>query len=247
MSIVEKYKNLGIEVETNFAGDEICKVHLFFTPEQWVDIANPDGDILPYCCSAISGIRDELIDCLCNGGWIYTHDLFDVVMSLKSHDCNNILTELIELWNIIKDDVKEEKPYTLDPNKFDDAINLLSQCSSLLSWSNIFSLRIDDKDYEQRLLTRNISKYKQYASLFPAIKTIYNEIVNQQHKPFHVYALTEEVDGKTELLTLRSGGYCVFDNEDRAKEMCDEFNKMYESNIEVKFVRISVENGVEFL
>jgi hypothetical protein len=275
----EKYlKEKGLEVTVNHWPGTPLKVYsvkLDFTAEEWVDLMNTEGEFLPMCCATISNIRDVLIGCLREGGFIRVTELFEICEALKNHhDCSDEGSDpqnrLMQTWDKIKDDADLHLlGHPVDPNDLDDAFNILYHSAATLAWNMLN----DDEEDEQRKLTHEVVRIHEFSRVLPSIRTIYKALKEKKFEPLEGYGVAEG----DELLSLTSG-LAIFAKEERAKEISDMFNErekkqrskdrelrvsdayrekaygtkearrtLISHKYTIRKVRLSVEKGVEFL
>ena len=249
---VQKIRDKYPDLEMDISSKGIYRVKLQFTPEQWVDLADPEGEFLPACCGNISAVRDFLVSALRQGGWIDVDDLFDVVRTLREHhemDHDDEIEPqiyLCNLWDRIEKDVRElrnRKP--VDPNKALDAFYVLYQTSAALSW-NFFPQEESTKE----MLNYNSCKLRQYIRLLPAISAIYHEL-QKEHDPIEGYGLVHQSNG---IAFTRTGGFCIYHDIKEAHVAGKYFlpfedGKYTAENSEyyIQKVRVSLEKGVEYI
>lgn len=243
----KEFAEKGIEVHFSSSPDEdlrIYSVTLDFTPEEWVEIIQTEGEYLPACCAVISGIRDTLIGCLRDNSVIRCGDLFEIVDALKKHhDCDdspNVVEEkLLFLWEAVKDlaDVGGIcGRSTKNINDIDGAFSTLYLTASSWCWEKMLGKEEEIKSC-QLLYIQNLA---------PIISTIYR-FVNEKcgKEPLRGYAIANLIDGQIQIVKLRNAGLAFYDTDDL--ERCIAFTKEVNlanedrdenKNLENRFVKV---------
>lgn len=229
-TFVKKYLEKGLSVYSNVRvgkPHKVYKVQLPFTPEEWMDLMNIEGEFLPACCAVISDVRSTLMATLREGGYIRATDLHAVVEALKEHhDCsddNEPQSRLIKIWDDIKDEADLHiAAIKIDPNNLDDAFDLLYRSSSNLSWGKLFSKSPEEeKDH-------GFFKLLEYARVLPAIKTIHESLIEQKIPPLEGFAVAEN----DQVVVLRNNGLAIYATEEKANEFADALNEREKFNLE---------------
>jgi len=242
--LFEKYDKLGLEIVSDGNPAQIVEVYLdCFSSEEWVEIVNKEGELLGSCCATISEIRDTLIDVLRNNYSISTCDLHDIVETLNYHngECETencvVQLRLSDLWEKIKEDSKlEERICKVDPTNIKDAFSILYQSSAVMAWNFL------NKSGEDGQFNHDSIRYQEFIKILPAIKTIYNSIVDSKFEPFEGFAIC---DG-AEMLKLRSGVF-LFPTYDKAKKIVDEIEQIKNNKkYTIRSVKLSLDNGTQF-
>ncbi len=246
-SLEKRYADKGITIKAScYSSDRpahVDSVKLKYTPEQWLDMFNVEGDILPYCCSTISNIRDVLIGTLRNDGYISTSELEDVADALKAHhDCDdnedNELRYLLNLWETVKDDtnVSACKLPTRDPNDLFDALNVLEEYLPKIAFDRIVS----DKDGANAAAVMRCLH-----SIMPCIATIHSAIKENKVEPVIGWAIMRN----DEIVTYRHHGYAIFKDKGYANYLAyvvmdhpEELNK----NLYLRHVKFDL-TGIHYL
>lgn len=266
----------GLEVTSNgWPGTQpkVYAVKLNFTPEEWLDLMNTEGEFLPACCATISHVRDVLIATVREGGFIRATDLYEIVEALKGHhECGpeggDPESRLIQTWEAIKDDADLHLlGHPIDPNDLDDAFSVLYHAGAVLSWNFLNSDATEDEKYDHEMVRRT-----EFVRVLPAIRTIYKALSQNTFEPMEGYAIAEG----DQVLSL-TRGLAIFRTKEQAERLAERFNKEQErdrakekeSKLKNKFkekaygtkeeprkriywtytvrpVRVTVENGIEF-
>lgn len=211
----------------------IYKVRLEFTPAQWVDLLNTEGELLPACCAQISAIRDELFTTIRDDSMIRAEDLKGIVLAIHHHDCsemNECMKYLVNLWEAIKDHADERAPSSFDHNDFDDAIHVIYRSSSDL---NCPPFRLPTEQNE----TKKLHQMYDMAKLFPAFRTVFDFLLNARFPELPCYVV---MYGKEILQTI--AGPAIYPNKEQAEK-----TKKHNKNLDDLYVlkgRLSIERGL---
>ncbi len=226
MSLERKYLRLGLEITTMAQVGEPIKVYKLkipFTPEEWMDIMNTEGEFLPMCCAVISEIRNTLMGTLREGGFISCTDLQEVIQYLVEHNesCyvpedDDPLNRLFKIWELVKDEAFLScSSINVDPNELDDAFSIIYRSSANISISDLFS---ETKKANNHKLLRLVH----FTRIYPAIKTIYDHIVKTPFEPQDCFAICDE---KNELITMARTGLAIYPEAAQAQEIADILNE----------------------
>lgn len=229
--LMSKYKGLSVVMFDN----KIEKVKLPFSADDWIDIADPEGDLLPSCCAAISEIRSVLLRCLSDGQYITCTELCEIYVLIKDHGCDEdcILNDLIEIWEEIKDKaLTESSTKGLNPDDLNDAIRIMSDAVTTINFNQMFQ-----KEYQSEVIELN-----QLRILFPAIRTIYQEIQNKFGEFVKGYAI---VDKENNVVPTRVGGLGIYEKKSTAEQGIKQAFKG-STDYSVRKVKLSIE-GIDFL
>jgi len=259
--MIKRYlKKHNLEVTSNsWPGHppKVYAVKLDFTAEEWVDLMSTEGEFLPACCATISHIRNILIGCMREGGFILATDLCEIVQLLKDHnDCDatgvdHPQARLVRIWETIKDDAELHLlgcPENL--NDLDNAFHILYGAASVLSWNLLNHDATEDEKFDHEMV-RQI----EFIRVLPAIRTVYKELAENQDKivPFEGYAVVD--DKSNDILDLRRG-FAIFRTKERAEEVAKMFNereiekskkhkKAKEWMYKVKKVYVNLKDGLQ--
>lgn len=222
--------------------DVIDSIKLRFPPETWADLINKEGTLLPACCASISEIRDQLINALREDGWINGESLETIVVNMSSHDFadDSPIKIVANIFGLIKDHVNLREPATENPLDPADACSMIYHFAAAYSWSSITS---SFGNFESRTCLVN-----DIFNTIPALHTLYGKIRELDPGPIEGYALMDRVKG--EVYKFASGGIAMFTTLDDAKGLAERWIKSKQvkaSRLDIKAVRISVQNGIEFL
>ena len=249
--IKSQYLEKGVEVElAGMVGEKlrITSVTLNLTPEEWVDLASVEGEALTACCATISRIRDLLIASLRSSGFIRVDDLFEVLKLLKEHsdveycdsaEDDDIIQKILKTWEVIKEDVEVSLPQVkIEQDNLKAALTVMYEASSNIIYNSMFEESKRNKDQS------HLHSTLQYARIFPAIKTIYQNLVEKVNDPISCFVLVRD----NQPLQYLSLGLAVFLEEEKAVELKEAFNKYNPDEIcEIKKAIVSVEKGLEIL
>lgn len=241
--LAEGFAQKGIEVSFNQEDDpKINSIWLNFSPEEWADLLNKEGELLPACCANISRIRDILGGSLRENGEIQTMYLWEAVQLIEGHnDCDAFpedhpLRKLVALWKEIEEHADTRITGVFrNPNDPKDALDVVYACSGVVAWNHLVTPHMENREYEQRVAV-NFA----LAQMWPAIKTLYHKLSEVGFPPVKGWAvcLGEEV--------LDShAGFCIFQNKGQAIKVLNRVNVNAQGECERnKITRLNdIENG----
>jgi hypothetical protein len=227
----------GIEVEASRNDPYlISSVKLDFADEEWVDLCNKDGELLPACCANISAIRDVLIDALRNGGFVSCDDLEEAARLYKEHhemdDNDPIKIKLVDLWENIKPfSDRQAIPHTNNVDSIEDACSIIHNLSNELRYS--FLLPPEDKRVEDALAL---------LKAIPAVKVLYEKIQKDFPEVQEAFAVCK--NGEI-IETIRANG--IYINKEFSQAVAKTLAEVdSESSYDVRPVKISLEDGIVF-
>ena len=246
-----------VEVQADYhQSGRISKVRLPFTTSQWTDVLNAQGMYLPSCCGDISYIRDVLTNSLRNDKYIDVGDLSVIAMYLTQHegggccsdDTNDPIAIIVELDKKLKPYYRSDKIGSSNVNNPKDALQQLSQLASEFTMNDFLGATSQE--------AQDVKKTNHLASLariIPAVKTVYEKIKELDTGPINGWAVMRG----SEIITQRDGRHGIYLSEDLAKSVCeavikdaklfvDKDTKPEDINFNVRSVKISIENGIEF-
>ena len=241
--LAERFAQKGVEVNFNQEDEpKISSVWLNFSPEEWADLLNKEGELLPACCANVSRIRDILGGALRESGEIQTMHLWEAAQLIEGHDnCDAFpeshpLRTLVELWKEIEEHADTKMTgFLRDPNDPKDALDVVYACSGVVAWNHLAKPSTADREHEQKVAV-NFT----LAQMWPAIKTLYHKLDEIGFPPVKGWAvcLGEEVlDSHT--------GFCIFQNRNQATTILNRANANSQIECErKKIARFSdIENG----
>ncbi len=230
----EKYAKLGIKV---IVYGSLFDIKLDFTPEEWVDLINTEGEYLPICCANISRVRDIIVNAARHEHLVSAEELREAYVLLKDHGCETIddehpLDYLMKLWESVKDDVEKRPLVAKDINDPMEAIDVLFQASGSIAVDDLFRKSSEDQRYNS-LLLRNL----ELARLIPAIRTLYAKIEELNPGPVEGWGIFKGDD-----LARTRYGSAIYNHKEYALEAGGDLDGFC-----VKPVRVTIQNGVEIL
>jgi hypothetical protein len=266
-----EWKQKGLFVTADrFKPGKISKVKLPFTPEQWVDLLNCEGDLLPSCCADISGVRDILIASMRYGGELDANELRRISFLLRNHHdkwedghpCAQIIAihkrlgKMLERqtrWAVVARDLTDPK----------ECLDMLGSCSRYFFYS-IFDegaqrppLRDkyrDEKTFREALVRHErmamIHYVKQgllFAKLAPIIRTLADKLPTL-FSDFKGYAIANKSGFIPELM----GTPAIYQKKSNARAAWNLFLQEVKNgedvlkNYEIRPIRITLEDGIIF-
>ncbi len=218
----------GIEVTGDHNHpDKIASVKLKFTPEDWADLLNKEGEYLGVCCGNISRIRDILMDAIREDGEVRTEELEEAAYLIKGHGCDHYeedhpLSRLVALYEQVKDHLREGHHLfhnTFNPDDPDEALKAFATFASLYS-DYSFQMRMggDDADPARRF-NDCANREKALIDIASVIHTLAAKL-RTLSMPLFGYGLIDE-EGK---VAYSRSGLAVYKDEKFAKELCERWN-----------------------
>lgn len=237
------YKLQGIKIKADYHQKEkIAEVELMFSPEEWVDFLNAEGELLPHCCADISRIRNILQNTCRNNYFINAEDLFELVYLIEQHGFeDHPINKVTDLWEKIKKDVRQRNIIiSVNLENPTDALQALSEAASVISWDDMLC-RSKDVDYE---FERKVKRSAALATVKTAVRTLFFKLQEMDTEPIEGYGIVCE-----NKIAHTRRGLAIFRTESIAQEICDTWNASEEKieNYCVKKVRVCMEKGLEII
>lgn len=258
------YEQKGIIVQADYCQHgKIASVELPFTPEEWADLLNKEGEYLGACCADISRIRDILQAACREDYFIEVEDLYEAAFLARHHDGGeerdytkdtDPIARMIVLWDKVKDDARSRsKGRSVNLEDPKDALDVLFQCAGNITWNEIrFNQKTEDDKFD---CIKNCNRT--LFTMVPAVRTLFFKMKELYKGAVEGYGLVRQ-DG--EIGESRSG-VAVYRTKKLADELCEQWNKTEEEEIRhtkslkkrtpnvytVKKVRVSMEKGVEII
>jgi hypothetical protein len=212
--------------------------------EDWLDLADTDGELLGMCCGTISEIRDVFLGSLRGGRTFDMKDLEKVAWLALSHepwmeyeeshvDEEDIIWRLVRLWNAIKDKCKKyrSKPHSIDVNDVDVALSAMQHMPLFIS------------------MERHVSNPRrgcllwQTSKMWPFVKVLYEKFGEVSTLPMEGWGAVDE-EGE---LASTVGGPAMYPTEeelDKVMECWDEETRAFYTK---KKVKLSAKEGLTII
>lgn len=244
----------GIFIEPDHSQlGKIAEVELNFSSEEWADLLNREGELLPSCCADISRIRDILQDACRNNYYISVENLFEAAYLAKHHgflpDEDHPVCKIMALWETVKDHARQRSLVgTANLDNPRDALDALYDAAGVISWAETFSgnrHQEENMQFEDKM-NRNAA----LATIQTAVRTLFFKLKEMDEGPIEGYGIAHN----NEIAHTRRG-LAIFKTHEIAQEICDNWNSSEgETNrkqgprvYSVKKVRVSMEKGLEFI
>lgn len=232
-----KHKRTGLDVKFDLDGKQVESVKVNLKAEVWLDLLDPEGQYLPYCCANVSRIRDILVDVARNGRYADGDQLFEIYTLIKSHNhgqLNAALAHLVDLWDQIKGDIDRDslRVSPINPATPEGAVHILSDALPLVNWNLHFTKSTDD---DRRVAVRSLLNLE-LLKIIPAIHTLYNKVQQLDPGPIDGYAVCNENE-----ICSTAAGYAIFFSE----QLADDFVRAIGKH-SVRPVTVSLKDGVVF-
>lgn len=176
-------------------------------------------------------------------------DLVDLASKpIKKNQLRKVWWWLALIWHITKDFYNPEEPHGFHENieEPERAISVLSSCLHFLNFQHLFS----NGPQAQGKANETLLFYR----MLPALKALNDNISKMTLPPMEGFAIVELE--KPEEVTKNGYGYCIFEGKDEAERMFKlwehsekehEAVKSVRERLKLRRVRVSSENGIEFL
>lgn len=244
LAIEEKF---DVEFEMSYDGESIYHVQFNFPDEVWLDIANKDGDLLPICCGDISAIRDQFIAALRDDRSMDASSLQAVAMNAVGHEFadGHPVRLICDLYKEIKDKLTIRTDLlSTDTNNIEDVIHHVAMNKIWEFASN----ELWDKCSADTNIKYCSSRNRKLYELFPFVKTLYEKLLSTGYNPVEGYALVRLANN--EIIEVKRNTLGIWAEKEDAEDMLEqmiECNYLKVHEVEIKIVRVSVENGIEFI
>lgn len=238
----KKLKSILTELNIKFEGynGSIDKIKLdFISPEQWVDICNAEGELLPMCCANISSIRDNLFTALRDGGWMRIRDAAETAVLIIGHhdefEDGHPLNKFVELYDKAKDYMETPVHNRFNPKSLAGAYEYIVDYASEMKWNSLFAKNKENAGDKGRACF-----IRQAHSIRIALKTILDKL-DRNIAPVEIYAIAdgEQIYDKSFTTNINEAFNCL----DRIKYSPPP--EGIERNV-VK-IRLSMDKGLEFV
>lgn len=156
-------------------------------------------------------------------------------------------------WHLVKDHHAPEIPraYGNHLSEIDKSIATLSHGLSALSWDHLF------KDKQPPNSQRRVNRTHLLHRMLPALKTLVEGVRDLDYGPVDGFALIDKEKGD-EAIATNGYGLCIVETQEEVDKLLGLWKRQQEeyevqerkdidSVIGVRRVRVSLENGVEFL
>jgi hypothetical protein len=223
------------DVEIDYIScNKINKIKLKFAQEDWSNLSNKEGTLLPACCYSVSTIRDQFISALREDGWIDAEGMESIVSNMIAHDygARHPAGIVKGIFEIIESCVKMRENGTENPLDPSDACSMIYHFASEFSWASMSS---SFGDYDSRVCVIN-----DIYNVIPAIHTLYHNIKKIGFDSVEGYALVNRPNGE---VVKFNRGLAVFRTLDDAKEVSKEWIKR--KQIKAKHLDIEFLDAVE--
>lgn len=236
------YKKNGIEVEANASQyGKIESVKLPYTPNEWIDLLNKEGEYLEGCCADTSRIRDILQNACRNNFHINVDDLFEAYYLAKNHGFTKDETpigRLIKLWEDIKKDARDLRSACSaniqDPK---DAFDVLYDAANTIKFYDLGFENTENERFE-----KHVNSNYALATVQTAINTLFFKLRDLEKEPIEGFGL---IDKKGNIGHTRRG-LAIFRTKEIAQEICDDWSNG-KRKYSVKKMRVSMKHGIEIL
>lgn len=270
--MISRLNTLGIPYRVDSYG-RIGSIKLPFTPEQFVDVCNTGGDLLPQCCPTVSEMRDIIINTLRDGGWIQFGALSELVLLMKTHDgfkemfrntsCENPFGRIAQAWDAMSDcmPLNETPPRRLDPSRIRDAAALLSNACSVY-WMRSMYRRDALPEDDQVRLEHDVNRITAILRILPPLRTLWHEILEEAPAPVMgwcaVIKAHHEMESSRKISTdpfghgivITSSGLGIYQTRTDLEEAISVWVVRYphiRDLVEIRHVRVSAEDGITFM
>jgi hypothetical protein len=248
----------GYEVTADYhQAGKISNVKLKFTPEEWADLLNKEGEYLGVCCANISRVRDILMDAIREDGEVRATDLEEAAELIKGHGCEHYeedhpLSRLVALYETLKDHLHEGHHLfhnSFNPDDPDEALKAFATYASAYS-DYSFQMRMGGDDADPaRKFHDCVNREKALIDIASVLHTLVTKLRSLSIGLFG-YGLIDE-EGK---VAYSRSGLAVYKDEAFAKELCERWNREEEGSerrkrgrkkYTVRPVYVSMDRGVE--
>lgn len=243
-------KSLDVKIETPYNETEkIARVKFHFSKQTWADLANKESELLGTCCANISSIRDEFIGAMRENGWMDAQSMQNIVVNMTGHDFNDNhpITKVKQVYNAL-----ENRLVVYHKSNSCNVDNVKATCSRVwfadiwkfcanYAHASMFS---DWGNNAQSRATHNKGLY----DIIPTIRALYKHLQDTKFGPVDGVALVRKANG--EIYEFYGRGLALLPNEKEANKCLKQWintNQVQAGDVEVKKVRVSLENGVEFI
>lgn len=270
MDVIAELKKHGLKITYDFkkggGEDRIYSVTFPLSAHEWCELCMRDGEFyVGGCCGQTSVIQDHFNSIFRDSGCADAGDVLDLMAAAGTHGgfeeygatWEGDLGKLVKRWKkltpvkkigvccqAVKGKITKNPLGTPHPNrKPDDWCHILEGSLRLMSYQDLIR-RDGDKTQEhanrQELLSR----------IVPACRKVLEAVIPKLAKPFEGFAITKE--GGREVVS-DSYGLCLYASEKAAREKMEfwaknagEEEKPFLEKLEVKPVKVSVEQGIKF-
>lgn len=252
----------GIEVSASrYSPYLISSVRLPFTPQQWVDILDKEGEYLGACCATISEVRDYMFGAAREGGWIDVKELAAAVELIESHNgsheddpeidplgTDDPIHMMITVWKMVQDHAYvDEFVKPLDHTDPENAAEIVHKSCGEIRWGGFFCGGTGDKKQDE--FACKAFRVKTLYKLLPALHTLYHKARKLAPNKLNGYALCV---GDVVIIEGRAGGWEVLPTKKEAERRCAYYKKnvsdeTIKEKLCVRKVCCSVDKGLEFV
>lgn len=248
VNIEEIENKFNIRIKLNHKNDAITSINFNIKPDDYINICDSDGELLPTCCSEISSIRDSFIDSLRDGCFIDIKNIHNIYLNALNHNFDQnhpisnvcrIYKELENLCNLKNIYINTIDVCDINDITFDLAINhVLEFLQDYLNYDSY-----SDEKPKRVCANFNLSLKRS----LPYIKILYEKIRELNSGSVECYALVDSSNNefyKTYHCNLLLND--TFEQAQATQKHLMDISKE-EKKIKIQKIRISFEKGIEFL
>jgi hypothetical protein len=220
-------------------------LNAWFRDDGWADAKDWDG----FCRGMAShdGEDDFTDTYIVSNGLKKSIDEFKGVWD---RDDVSIWAKLAIVWQASKDCLTFGRAprHGHKPNELQDAVRVIETACRSLSWARLFG----DHPAQPGDAQKRTGRAMMLCRLYPALKTLFDKIDDLRLGPVEGHAIY--IPGEDEIAT-NGYGFCVYETEKEAHDMIkqwrsnpdDEDDKKRMEALQVRPVRVTVENGLEYV
>lgn len=239
-------KKLNVGLEYSFGTEKVGSIKFKFAKSVWADLANTNGEFLPICCANVSAIRDCCISAMREDGEMSAEDLQTVYINMAGHeyDEGNPINHMGKVYEALEGNLDLRKPMS-SKGDLEDVMSRASFGKIFKFCSNYdFRNTISKMDTIHQQASHNLALYQ----IMPIVKKLNDELASTKFNPVEGYALVRKATN--EIYEFANTELAILTTEDEAIKVMEswiESNQLKSDDIEVKMVRISMENGIEYV
>lgn len=233
---------------------KIASVKLDFTSEEWVDLLNTEGELLPTCCAKTSRIRDILTKALKKACLIHPEELTEAAHLIKDHGYDQYspehpLSRLVSLYDLLQNSFRTGRGWFHSSFNLDDPHECITALALYCNNYEEFSFSINTTSSKEMKFQDHCNQQKALIDLHPVVVALYKHI-KELNSTYSGYGI---IDNKKGIAYSRSG-LAIYMNEQLAQEICNRLNKQEHASRKKESLRkkyqvvpmaISLEHGIE--
>lgn len=242
-------KQLNVEVSTSYDnGDKVREVKFRFSKEEWADMANKEGELLPVCCANISTIRNVLVAALREDGVFSVEEMERIVVNMDGHDWeeNHPVSKIKQVYKAL---LSHLEPRTVSSVSQDSVQGAASRVWFDEIWKFCSSYSRDSMFHEWGKTAQDRATHnKRLYDIMPTVRALYKFLDKTKFGPAEGFAIVRKATN--ELYEFYDRGLALFRNQEEADKCLERWmatKQVPVGDVEIRKVRISLENGVEFI